>query len=118
MVKRLRLGDRREYLRFDVSGQLWGSLDRSERVLLLNISNAGALIEATLPSALKSIRAAQVSLRDNGLQLNAVVRHLSPLPDSSVPDRCLVGLEFVHVSSTARDELDRLVRDWQAGVRR
>jgi hypothetical protein len=113
MGKNVRLGDRREYLRFDVSGQLWGSFERAEHVLLKNISNAGALIEATLPTALKSIRAAQVLLRDGAVQLNAVVRHLSPVPDATRPDRVLVGLEFVHVSASAQDELDRIVREWR-----
>lgn len=117
MSRHVRLGDRREYLRFEVSGQLWGSLDRCEHVMLRNISIAGALIEATLPTALKSIRAAQVALRDGGLLLNAVVRHLSPVPATADPDRVLVGLEFVHVSPSARGELDRLVREWQQAQR-
>jgi hypothetical protein len=113
MVTKLRLGDRREFLRFDVSGQLWGALDRCEQVMLRNISVAGALIEATLPSSLKSIRAAQMSVLDSGSHLNAVVRHISPVPGAPEPDRFLVGLEFVHMSPAARVELDRLVRDWQ-----
>jgi hypothetical protein len=112
MTPRSRLGDRREHLRFEVTGQLWGALDRCEHVSIVNISSAGALIEATLPSGLRSMRAAQMSLGETGPHLNAVVRHISPV-EASETDRFLVGLEFVHVSSEARAGLNRLVRDWE-----
>jgi hypothetical protein len=112
MVLKRRLGDRREYLRFEVAGQLWCGLDRSERVVLRNIASGGALVEAGLTSGLKSMRAAQLRLEKDGPRLDVVVRHIEPLAEDG--DRYLVGLEFVNLSPATRAEVDRFVHDWTA----
>jgi len=112
MVAKRRSGDRREHLRFEVSGQLWGALERRERVVLHNIATEGALLEATLTTGLKSLRAVQVLLRESGPSLDAVIRHISPLAGSADDDRYLIGLEFVNVSSATQMELDRFVHEW------
>jgi len=112
MAAKNRLGDRREHLRYDVSGQLWGSLDLSERVVLRNIAPGGALIEARLTPGMRSVRAAQILLHERGPQMNVIVRHMSPLSAAPDEDRYLVGVEFVNLSAAAQVELDQFVRDW------
>lgn len=113
MRPQVRLGDRREHLRFEVAGQLWASVDLGERVVLRNLATGGALIETSLTSALKPIRAAQIALDEHGPELNVIVRHVSPTAASPTGDgRYLVGLEFVNVSPTQRVGLERLVRAW------
>jgi hypothetical protein len=106
------LGDRREHVRFDVTGQLWAALDLSAHVVVRNIGTGGALVEARLTPGLRSIRAAQISLREQGPPLSVVVRHVSPLPAASGEDCYLVGLEFLHLSPAGQAEVEQLVREW------
>ncbi len=112
MAAKRRLGDRREHLRFEVAGQLWASLDMKDRVVLKNIGVGGALIEATLGPGMRSIRAAQIALRERGPEVNVLVRHITPISASPTEDRFLMGLEFVNLSSSARADIDRLVQEW------
>jgi hypothetical protein len=109
-----RLGDRREHLRFNATGQLWASLNFGERVVLRNLATGGALVEATLTSTSRPIRTAHISLPGDGPGVDAVVRHVSPVADSARgSDRYLVGLEFVGISASERADIERLVCEWQ-----
>jgi hypothetical protein len=103
-----RLGDRRQHLRFDVAGQLWGSIEANEPVVLRNIAHGGALVEAT--SWVSSAHETHISLGLHGPILNAVVRHVSPAGPAA--DRFLVGLEFVRLSEIQRIELDDFISGW------
>ena len=107
------LADRRGHLRFDVSGQLWASLDFKESVILRNIASGGALIEARLTPGLRSIRTAQIALREKGPELNVVVRHMAPVSTAPDEDRYLVGVEFVNLSPAVRADLEAFVRQWR-----
>ena len=107
-----RLGDRREHPRFDVAGQLWASLEKSERVFLRNIGAGGAMVEAQLSPSLRTARTAHIALGERGPELNVVVRHIEPSTNAAGGERCLVGLEFINVSASARTQIDELVREW------
>jgi PilZ domain-containing protein len=113
MSTRNRLGDRREHLRFDISGQLWASLDFGERVVVRNLTTGGMLVETSLMSAFKPIRAAQVAFEDRSTPITVIVRHVSPLPEAAHNNRFLVGLEFVNLSPSQQVDIERLVGEWQ-----
>ena len=104
------LGDRREHVRFDVAGHLWGAFEANEPVVLRNIAAGGALIEAPLASWPTALNETHVSFGPQGPMLSAIVRHVSPAGAPS--DRCLIGLEFVHMSAVQRGELDDFIRGW------
>jgi c-di-GMP-binding flagellar brake protein YcgR len=108
-----RLGDRRENLRFDISGQLWASLDFGDRVIVRNLTAGGMLVETSLTSAFKPIRAAQVAFEERRSPITVIVRHVSPALDPGA-NRFLVGLEFVNLSPSQQVELERLVSEWQS----
>ncbi len=108
-----RLGDRREHLRFDITGQLWASLDFGERVIVRNLTAGGMLVETSLMSAFKPIRAAQVAFEDRTSPITVIVRHVSPVQEAAQNDRYLVGLEFVNLSPSQQVDLERLVHEWQ-----
>jgi hypothetical protein len=110
MATRDQLGDRRDYLRFNAAGQFWASLTRADQVVVRNLSLSGALVE--VPARLQSMRIAHLALEDNGLVIDAVVRHASPASDALDEDRFLVGLEFVNLSEAAQANLTRIVGDW------
>ena len=118
MTTKNRLGDRREHLRFDINGQLWASLDFGDRVIVRNLTAGGMLVETSLTSAFKPVRAAQVAFEERNAPITVIVRHVSPVRETPHNDRFLVGLEFVNLSPSQQVELERLVNDWQdAGPR-
>ncbi len=108
-----RLGDRREHLRFDITGQLWASLDFGEDVVIRNVTTAGLLVETSLTSGFQPIRAAQVAFEQPNLPVTVVVRHVSSAMETLHSDRYLVGLEFVNLSPSQQLDLERLVSEWQ-----
>jgi len=113
MVANRQMGDRRAQVRYDISGQLWGALTVHAPIVLKNIAPGGALLEVRASAGLKSLRTGQIVLREDGPELNVVVRHINPA--SSIPgeDRYLVGVEFVNLSAAARADVERCVRDCQ-----
>ena len=104
------LGDRREHLRFDVTGRLWAALEFHKRVIVRNIALGGALIEAPWPAGFDG--AARVVLRDAGPEINAIVRHVARLSERPDEQWCLIGLEFIWLTPTAREDLERFIGKW------
>ena len=111
MGHKRRLGDRREHVRFEVSGQLWASLKTIDRAVLVNIGTGGALVEARLPPGIRTPRSAHVEFGQPGPEVNAIIRHVSPAPPDE-SDRCLVGLEFVNLSPVNRAGIELFIREW------
>jgi hypothetical protein len=113
MSTKNRLGDRREHLRFDISGQLWASLDFGGDVVVRNVTTAGMLVETSLTPGCQPIRAAQVAFEQPNTPVTVVVRHVSPAAEMPHSNRYLVGLEFVNLSPSQQLDLERLVNEWQ-----
>jgi hypothetical protein len=113
MTTKNRLGDRREHLRFEVSGQLWASLDFGEHVIVRNLTTGGMLVETALAPTVKPVRAAQIAFEDRNRPITVIVRHVSPIREALPGDRFLVGLEFINLSASQQVDLERLVRDWE-----
>jgi hypothetical protein len=103
-----RLGDRRTDLRFEIIGQLWGSLETVERLPLRNLTRGGALVESRLPVNPEMVRSVRLALGDQANDIQVRVRHVTSekIADN---ERFLVGLEFVDPSASALDQIDRIV---------
>ena len=114
MGQKHRLGDRREHVRFDVSGQLWASLETLERAVLRNVGVGGALVEARLPPGIRTPRLANVAFGERGPDVNAIIRHVSPAAPDDESNRYLVGLEFVNLSPANREGIEEFIREWSA----
>ena len=101
-----RLGDRRTDLRFEIIGQLWGSLETVESHPLLNLTRGGVLIESR--TRLNAVRAVRFAFNGTSHDIQVKVRHVTsePVPDGG---RYLVGLEFVEPSAAALEQIDRVV---------
>ena len=111
MGQKHRLGDRREHVRFEVSGQLWASLETIDRAVLRNIGVGGALVEARLPPGIRTPRLAHVAFGGRGPDLNAIIRHVSPLSPDDESHRFLVGLEFLTPSPVDREGIEHFIRE-------
>lgn len=103
-----RLGDRRTDLRFEIIGQLWGSLESVEQLPLRNLARGGALIESRTPLNPEMVRAVRLMSNGTTHDIQVKVRHVTTekLPDG---ERFLVGLEFVDPSAAALEHIDRIV---------
>ena len=109
MTVRAYLGDRRAYLRYHVVGDLWASIELHDHVVVRNVASGGALLETTLSPTVAAIRAAYLTLPDDGPELMVAVRHASPLAVALAPDRWLLGVEFIGVTGRAQDAIDAFV---------
>jgi hypothetical protein len=112
VVLRAYLGDRRAGPRFQIAGQLWASVDLGSDAVLRNISDSGALIEAPVSPQLQSTRAACITF-PGGPTLTVQIRRLTPMTELPGEERCLVGIEFVSLTSEERRLIETFVRTWK-----
>lgn len=108
MAYKDRLGDRRGDLRFEIIGQLWGSLEVFERLPLHNIGRGGALVESPLPLNADTVHGVRLMLAGEPNDVQVKVRHVTPLREAA-GERYLIGVEFVNASVGTLDQIDRMV---------
>jgi len=109
MVNKERLGDRRGDLRFEIIGQLWGSLDTVEPLPLRNVGRGGALVESRLPLAADTTHGIRFAYNARTTTIQARVCHVTPIAGPDGIERYLVGLEFLEPGPMALDQIDDLV---------
>ena len=103
MALRSFLGDRRAGLRFEIAGHLWASIDVRSHAVLHNITPKGALIETRMHPELQTTRAVRLAL-PGGPDVDVQIRHVTPIADAR--ELCLVGVEFVGLTSEDRRAID------------
>ncbi len=109
MVAKDRLGDRRSDLRFEIIGQLWGSLEAVEPLPLRNVGRGGALVESRLPLAADTVHGVRLAYNARTSTLQARVRHVTPIVSPLGTERYLIGLEFLEPEEAALEQIDTLV---------
>jgi hypothetical protein len=109
MTTRRRLGDRRNRVRYEIVGQLWGSLETFEPMEVHNISRGGALVETHLPLSADSVQRLRLVAEEQALDLQARVAHVSQRQDVTAPENFLVGMQFVGLPPAAVDYIDGIV---------
>lgn len=104
---RRKLGDRRNRPRYDVVGDLWGTLETVLRLPLRNVSPGGALIESHVPLPAQSVHRLtfKVDGRDAAAQVR--VRHVSPVLSADGEQTYLIGVEFISVHPVLVGQIDR-----------
>lgn len=95
-------------MRFRISGELWGSIDVHQDLMVRDITPEGALLEGRLPVRLRSVGTASLRLSEDGPDLLVRVRHISALDGDG--DRCRVGVQFVQLTSEGRQALDVFIK--------
>ena len=103
-----RLGDRRSKLRFEIIGQLWGSLKTVERIPLRNLGRGGALIESPLPLGSDTLRGVRLVIGDQADDVEVRVCHVTAVRQNGT-DRYLIGLEFVNPGLATLERIDGVV---------
>jgi hypothetical protein len=103
---RRKIGDRRKGPRFDLVGELWGSLDVSSSLPIVNLAAGGALLQSAAPLPRGSVHSVLAVTADESHEVTVRVRH--SLEGDDQGHVCyLIGVEFVDVSPALAEFLDR-----------
>jgi PilZ domain-containing protein len=107
---RRKMGDRRIRPRFDIVGDLWGTLETVLRLPLKNVSRGGALVQSHVPLPSQSIH--RLAFQSGGQDLSVPVRvsHVDTQVSADGERTYLIGVEFL----AAQAALLELVELWLA----
>jgi hypothetical protein len=97
----MRLADRRNATRFEIVGELWGSVQTLESLRVCNLAPEGALVESVAPLPVGSVQPIRLIQGTRATELRAAVRHLSPVYLAGGGRRYRVGLEFLNLGEDA-----------------
>jgi hypothetical protein len=97
----MRLADRRTATRFEIVGELWGSVQALEPLRVCNLAQEGALVESVAPLPVGSVQPIRLVNGTQTAEVRAAVRHLSPVYLQGGGRRYRVGLEFVQLDERA-----------------
>jgi len=102
-----RIGDRRSKPRFEIVGDLWGSIDTTTSMLVQNLARGGALVESPLPLAADSVHWVTAMAEGQPHLVQIRVRHSTPAPTGDGRPRHLIGVEFLKLSPVVEDAILR-----------
>ena len=95
------LADRRVAARFEIVGELWGSVQALESMRLCDLTPEGALVESAVPMPVGSVQTIRLIQGAEAIEVRAAVRHLSPVLLEGGNRRYRAGLEFLNVTEQA-----------------
>jgi hypothetical protein len=101
------MGDRRQKPRFDVVGQLAGTLDAAVPMALRDVGRGGAQVESFVQLQSGSLHRATFSCDGIEAAVQVCVRHVKPVVSSSGEQRYLIGVEFVSPSPAVLELIER-----------
>jgi hypothetical protein len=104
---RRKLGDRRIRPRYDIVGDLWGTLETVLHLPLRNVSPGGALIESHVPLPAESVH--RLTFRCDGQDAAAQVRvrHVEPTVSVDGERMYLIGVEFLSLHPALVGQVER-----------
>ena len=104
-----RIGDRRGKPRFEIVGDLWGSIDTTTSLTLKNLGRGGALLESPLPLAPDSVHWVTALADGASHAVQMRVRHSTTTGARGETPRYLIGVEFLKLSPGLEDFIVRQV---------
>ena len=104
-----RIGDRRSKPRFEIVGDLWGSIDMTTTLLVQNLSRGGALIESPLPLTPESMHWVTAVADGQPHVVQIRVRHSTPAAAPVGQSRYLIGVEFLRLSPGVEEAILRYI---------
>ena len=100
-----RIGDRRLKSRFEIVGDLWGTLETTATLTVRNLGPRGALLESPVALALDSMHGVQALIDGQAQPMRFRVRHT--LGGDSAAGPYLIGVEFVVVDVETQAFINR-----------
>jgi c-di-GMP-binding flagellar brake protein YcgR len=104
-----RIGDRRSKPRFEIVGDLWGSIDTTSSMLVQNLGRGGALLESALPLAAESVHWVTALAEGQPHLVQIRVRHSTRTTTRDGQPRYLIGVEFLKLSPGIEEAIARQV---------
>jgi hypothetical protein len=104
---RRKLGDRRTRPRFDIVGDLWGTLETVLRLPLKNVGRGGALIHSHVPLPLESVHRLTFVSEGQDMSTQVRVRHVDTNVSADGERTYLVGVEFISATPALQAQIER-----------
>lgn len=104
---RRKLGDRRGRPRFDIVGDLWGTLETALRLPLRNVGRRGALIHSHLPLPMESVHRLTFQSDGQDVSTEVRVRHVNPQVSADGERTYLIGVEFMTTHPVLQQQIER-----------
>ena len=111
-----RIGDRRGKPRFEIVGDLWGSIDTTASMTVLNLGRGGALIESALPLAPESVHWVTALTDGHAHPVQIRVRHSTAKAAPEGASRFHIGVEFLKLSPGIEEVIVRYLSVPEGGV--
>jgi hypothetical protein len=109
---RRKTADRRIRPRFDIVGDLWGTLEAALRLPLHNISRGGAMIHSHVPLPSHSVHRLAFQADGEDISVSVRVSHVAPELSADGERTYLIGVEFL----SEQPALLKLVDRWTTAV--
>jgi hypothetical protein len=101
-----RMADRRVRPRFEIVGQLWGTMETVVAMSLRNVGYGGALVESEVPLPSNSEHHVTVSCDGVHSPMQVRIRHVAKTQHADGRLLYLIGLEFVNLGAALRAQID------------
>jgi hypothetical protein len=105
---RRKLADRRGRPRFEIVGELWGTLEMVLGFTLMNVSPGGAQVRSAVPLTTGSEHHVTISCQGLHAPTRVRVRHVEPWVAEDGAREYIIGLEFV----TSGPVLQAQIQHW------
>ena len=109
-----RIGDRRAKARFEIVGDLWGTLDPNATFTVRNLGSSGALLESPIALAPDSMHWVSAIIDGQAEPLRVLVRYSVRNEAASKP-QYLTGVEFVSVTPATQAFIRQQLGEPQSG---
>jgi len=101
---------RRAHLRFEIVGNMPGSVVSTQTLQVVNLGVSGALVEAACALPEYAEYQVQLVLERHVSEATVKVRRVVQVrPQGAEPAKYQIGLEFLAISPEAEDEINRLI---------
>lgn len=105
---RRKIGDRRIRPRFDIVGDMWGTLETVMQLPLKNVSRGGALIHSHVPLPSQSVHRLAFNADGQDISVPVRVSHVDTQISADGERTYLIGVEFL----SAQPALLQLIDQW------
>jgi len=112
---RRKLGDRRNRPRFDIVGDLWGTLETVLRLPLKNVGLHGALIHSHVPLPLESVHRLTFHSEGQDVSTDVRVRHVDAHVSADGERTYLIGVEFVSLHPMLLQQIEGWLATGEGG---
>jgi len=101
------MGDRRIRPRFDIVGDLWGTLETVVHLPVRNVSRGGALIHSHVPLPSQSVHRLAFSSEGQDLSVPVRVSHVDAQVSADGERTYLIGVEFLAAQPALLEQIER-----------